>query len=72
MLVSERFGALEFLESTETIHNFQFDPLNTQELATKIIQYLEGNGSDSNYFKNLYDANFSSERTFNSFKQVIQ
>ncbi|PVW16469.1 glycosyltransferase family 4 protein [Marixanthomonas spongiae] len=72
VLVSNRFGALEFIKPSVAVNNFQFDPLNDRELAYKITQYMNGQGFKSTYFKKLYHDNFSRERTFNSFEHVLK
>jgi len=72
VLVSDRFGALEFLSSEVNLNAFQFNPLDEKELADKIKLYMEGKGCSPAYFKTLYNKHFSREKTFHSFMKVLQ
>ncbi|MAM29635.1 MAG: hypothetical protein CMC13_11490 [Flavobacteriaceae bacterium] len=72
VLVSDRFGALDFLSSEVNLNAFQFNPLDEKELADKIKLYMEGKGCSPAYFKTLYNKHFSREKTFHSFMKVLQ
>ncbi|PHR14711.1 MAG: hypothetical protein COA40_00565 [Aequorivita sp.] len=72
VLVSDRFGALQFLKNKEADSFFEFNPTDENELTKKIEKYFNGKKVPSDYFMNLYNSNFSKEKTYQSFKQVFQ
>lgn len=72
VLVSNRFGALQFIKNKEENSFFEFNPTDQNELTLKIEEYLCGKKIPSNYFKELYTANFDKEKTYQAFKQVLQ
>lgn len=67
-LVSNKFGALDYIK--EDTGDISFDPKNIEELVDKIQNLLTSN-INSNYFKDLYDSNFSMDQIVSSFNKII-
>jgi glycosyltransferase involved in cell wall biosynthesis len=72
VLVSKKFGALQFLDIEEDDLFFVFDPTDKSNLIFLLEEYLKGKKVPSDYFINLYNSNFSKVKTYHSFKQVLQ
>lgn len=72
VLVSNRFGALEFLDAKTDLDNVQFNPLDSDELVSKIKVYVKGDGHKAKYFQSLYSKCFSPEKTYNLFCNALE
>ncbi len=70
VLVSNRFGALDFINE-EKISSIIFDPENQKDLTEKIMIYINNKGYQSEYFKCLYQENFSPEITWRAIKKIL-
>ena len=68
-LVSNRFGALDYIK--EDMLDISFDPKNPEELTIKIQNLLTSN-KDIEYFRGLYDSNFSLEKIVSSVNKIIE
>lgn len=72
VLVSNTFGALDFVDSQEfSLEDFCFDPQSIQELINKLEPYLLNKGLSKDYFKSMYDKTFEKEAIYQQIKSII-
>ncbi len=72
VLVSNRFGALRFIDKSEyDVGSFSFDPYSTEEIYRKLMPYIQGNGKPGKYFKELYEETFVAQKIFKDLKMSV-
>ena len=72
VLVSEAFGALDFIDSIKfPLEAFSFNPHELTDLIDKLEPYIRNVGKSSDYFKMMYTTTFKKEVIYNQVKAVI-
>ncbi len=71
VLVSQKFGALNFIEDQEFLKKYTFDPFNSMDLQTKLESLFNGKIDDSDYFINIYNSSFQKDKIVKAVEKVI-
>ncbi len=72
VLVSERFGALDFIDKRdEAIRQIIFDPEDDEGLAEKISEFINREGVDRNFYKAIYSNHFNKEKIYKDVRDVL-
>jgi len=69
VIVSSKFGALDFIEKTEEIKEIIFDPKDSEQLANKILDLRKTSKKRSNFYRNIYKTYFDKNLIL---KQVLE
>lgn len=71
-IVSNTFGALDFINTNKfAIKDITFDPKSTEGLKEKLMDYIDGNGMNQQFFLDIYNKTFEKTIIYNSIKNVI-
>ncbi|WP_029037690.1 glycosyltransferase family 4 protein [Salinimicrobium xinjiangense] len=72
VLVSERFGALDFVDKENTeVKQILFDPEDPEALAQKIADIVSLESIDRNFYKTLYREHFKKEKIYREVLEVL-
>lgn len=72
VIVSSKFGALTFMEPTETLKQITFDPHSKDSLIEKLNPYFTNQGFPPNCFKKLYEENFDKHLIYNRLQSIMR
>src|SRR5690554_66631 len=71
VIVSEKFGALNYIDDNRFLTRYTFDPLSIKDLKTKLDQ-IEISLEPNEYFSDIYLRYFNKEEFINSVEKIIQ
>ncbi|WP_452227733.1 glycosyltransferase family 4 protein [Lacinutrix sp. MEBiC02404] len=72
VIVSEKFGALDFIDVKQfSLNSFTFNPNAVSDLIKHLEKYMENKGLASKFFRDLYVKTFDKEVIYQSIKNII-
>lgn len=71
VLVSNKFGALNYIKDVEFNKNYTFDPNDVDDLSTKLNEMISNKKMEGYYFNSIYQAYFQKEKIINQIEEII-
>ena len=72
VIVSRKFGALDFIEKTEEIEEIIFDPNDSKQLANKILDLRNTSKKRSDFYRNIYKTYFDKNLILKQVMEVLK
>lgn len=71
VLVSNKFGALNYIKDVEFNKNYTFDPNDVENLSAKLNEMISSKKKEGYYFNSIYHAYFQKEKIINQIEKII-
>lgn len=71
VLVSNKFGALNYIKDVEFNKNYTFDPNDVEDLSAKLNEMISSKKMEGYYFNSIYHAYFQKEKIINQIEEII-